>query len=460
MRMDQETPVTAGQLINSLPLKEVETILRGYGEEPRAKRIVKAASAPRSTAMSASSVLTAGRPRINPGWLVVAAAFCGAMVSFGSLLIFTFGIFLKPLSTEFGWSRESISSAFGIAAMTVAVCSPALGRLLDRYGARRIVAVSMLVFGLAFGSLSLLTPSLAHLYATFFVLGLVGNGTTQMGYARAVSSWFTERRGTALALVVAGVGVGSIVFPPLAQWIIDTHGWRAAYQALGALVLAMGIPLTLLWVRECPAEHAHSAEHGCSVREGLASRAFWLLVAMLFLSSIAVNGAITHLSPLLTDRGIRPEQAALAVSVLGAASLTGRLVTGHLLDRYFGPRVACVLLAGVAAGILLLATASRSTTGIAAAALIGFGLGGEADVTPYLLTRYFGLRMFSTLYGFTWTAYAIAGATGPVLMGRVFDMTRSYALLLTLLAAVTFFAALLMLFLPAYPARPTSPERG
>jgi MFS family permease len=110
------------------------------------------------------------------------------MVSFGSLLVFTFVIFLKPLSAEFGWSRESISSAFGIAAMTVAICSPALGHLLDRVGARPVVLCCMTVFGIAFGSLSLLTPSLTHLYVIFVVIGIVGNGTTQMGYSRAVSS--------------------------------------------------------------------------------------------------------------------------------------------------------------------------------------------------------------------------------------------------------------------------------
>jgi MFS family permease len=114
------------------------------------KRTAREASAWPHMGMSGNSVsvLSSLRPRIYPGWLVVAAAFCGVMVSFGSLLVFTFGIFLKPLSTEFGWSRESISTAFGIAAMTVAVCSPVLGRLLDRYGARPVVLCCMAVFGL------------------------------------------------------------------------------------------------------------------------------------------------------------------------------------------------------------------------------------------------------------------------------------------------------------------------
>jgi MFS family permease len=406
--------------------------------------------------MSGSSIpaATDARSGIYPGWLVVAAAFCGVMVSFGSLLVFTFGIFLKPLSAEFGWSRESISTAFGIAALTVAAGSPLLGRLLDRYGARRVVLSCMATFGLAFCSLTLLTPNLAHLYATFFVLGAVGNGTTQMGYSRAVASWFTDKRGLALALVMAGVGAGSMILPWMAQKIIDAQGWRTAYAVLGAMVFVLGIPLTAMFVREPASEHGlEPVMQGSSVADGLRSRAFWLLVATLFLSSIAVNGTITHLSPLLTDRGIGTETAALAVSVLGGSSLAGRLVTGYLLDRYFGPRVSFVLLAGVGAGIILLATATHSGSGLLGAALVGFGLGGEADITPYLLTRYFGLRAFSTLYGLTWSAYAIAGAAGPVLMGKVFDMTRSYASLLTLLSAVTLAAALLMLLLPAYSVR-------
>jgi MFS family permease len=387
------------------------------------------------------------------GWLVVLAAFCGVMVSFGSLFVFTFSVFLKPLSAEFGWGRESISAAFGIAAMSVAVCSPVLGRLLDRYGPRPIILPCMIIFGVAFASLSLLTPSLPHFYSVFLVLGIVGNGTTQMGYSRAVSTWFTGRRGLALALVVAGVGVGSIVFPALAQTLIERHGWRTAYLALGCIILVMGVPLTAAFVRERDSSSGGRgvAEHGVSVGAGLRMRAFWLLVGTLFLSSIALNGALTHFSALLTDRGISGGGAALALSILGGMSLAGRLVTGTLLDRFFGPWISFVLLAGSAAGIVILAWAKTPAAGYAAAALMGLGMGGEADITPYLLTRYFGLRSFSTLYGFTWTAYAIAGAVGPMLMGRVFDLTGSYTALLSILAVQTLVAAGLALMLPRYP---------
>ncbi len=384
------------------------------------------------------------------------AAFVGVMAGFGSLVVFTFGVFLKPVSHEFGWSREAISRGFGFAALAVAVASPKLGQLLDRLGPRKVILPCYAVYGVTLLSLAFLPPRLAQFYAMFAVIGLVGNATTQMGYSRAVATWFDRRRGLALALVMAGTGVGSIVLPAFAQWLIDAHGWRIAYETLGVLALLCGIPLTLLFVRERPETRPEGSRPatGSTTREGLRSRVFWTLVAVLFLNSVSVNGAITHLSALLTDRGISAQGAAMTLSVLGAASLCGRLITGMLLDRFFGPRVSFFLLIGVALGIALLASARHPVSALLAAALIGLGLGAEADITPYLLTRYFGLRSFSTLYGFTWTAYAIAGAIGPVVMGRAFDLTGSYESFLSILAGATLLSAFLMLTMPRYERAP------
>ncbi len=387
------------------------------------------------------------------GWRVTAAAAVGVFVSFASLLVYTFGIFLKPLTLEFGWSREAVSSAFGLAAIMIAVASPLLGLLFDRYGPRRIIVPCIAIFGSAFASLAWLTPSLTHLYVVFVVLGLVGNGTAQMAYSRAVSSWFTRRRGMAFAVLLCGGSVGAMALPPIAQALIARVGWRDAALTLGIMVLVIGLPTVLLFVRERPrvARGESAAASGAGVGEGLRSRVFWILVVVLFFSSIAQNGAIAHLAALLTDRGVAPERAAIALSAMGGASLAGRLATGWLLDRFFAARVSFVLLAIAALGAFLLASASSLTMGIVAAALIGFGMGGEADVTPYVLARYFGLRAFSTLYGFTWTAYAFAGALGPVLMGQAFDATGSYERLLVLLALGTLAVAALMLAMPAYP---------
>ncbi len=193
---------------------------------------------------------------------------------------------------------------------------------------------------------------------------------------------------------------------------------------LGALVLLIGPPAAARFVRQRPqTNHAEAPAEGATLSEGLRSRVFWILVAVLFGSSIAQNGAITHLAALLTDRGVTAQDAALAVSAMAAA------------------------------GTFLLATADSIVLGVFAAALIGGGMGGEADVTPYLLSRYFGLRAFSALYGLTWTAYAIAGAIGPILMGRAFDVAGSYGTLLPALAGGIVAVAMLLLFLPRYEPR-------
>ena len=385
------------------------------------------------------------------GWRVAGAASVGVFVSFASLFVYTFGVLLKPLAEEFAWSRESVSAAFGIAAMTVAACSPPLGYFLDRVKPTRIIVPCLVVFGCAFASLSLLTPHLWHLYTVFFVLGVVGNGTAQMAYSRAVSSWFDARRGAALATMMSGGAIGAMVLPAAAQALIDAVGWRRACLVLGAMVLVVGVPIVASVIRERPIDRdAASRLDGASVREGVTSRVFWILVIVLFAQSIAQNGALTHMAAMLTDRGVPPGGAALALSAMGAASLAGRLTTGWLLDRFFAPRVGFCLLSIAALGTYLLGGAQSLTMGVTAAALIGFGMGAEADVTPYILSRYLGLRSFATLYGFTWTAYAIAGAVGPVLMGRAFDATGSYTALLTQLAIGTFLIAALMLLMPRY----------
>jgi predicted MFS family arabinose efflux permease len=243
-----------------------------------------------------------------------------------------------------------------------------------------------------------------------------------------------------------------MVLPPIAERLIAAYGWRRACLMLGIGAVAIGIPVAARFIRERPAAGGGPvvSRDGATLREGLQSRVFWILVAVLFCSSIAQNGAIAHVSALLTDRGVSAQGGALAVSAMGGASLIGRLMAGWLLDRFFAGRVAFGLLATAALGTFLLGGAESLAAGIVAAALIGVGMGGEADVTPYLLARYFGLRSFSMLYGFTWTAYAVAGAIGPVLMGRAFDATGSYERLLVTLAVVTLLAGALMLRLPRY----------
>jgi predicted MFS family arabinose efflux permease len=384
------------------------------------------------------------------GWGVVAAAFAGVMVSFAPIVPYTFSLFLSPLHAAFGWKREAIGGTFALAAITVALVSPGIGLLLDRLPPRRIILPSIVVFALALASLSRLSPNIKQFYLTFFVLGLVANGTAQFAYARTVLSWFLKRRGLALAFVLTGSGVGSIIIPPLTQWTIEHHGWRSAYLMLGGIAL-LGIPLTALLVRNRPdvvvvADHA--AGSSTTVAAALRSGPFWILAFIIMLSAFSENGLVTNLAAILTEHGVMAQTAAFALSVRGAAGIIGRLCIGFLIDRFSPQRIQTFVLLLSAVGALVLAFAHTPPMVLSGAAVLGVGLGSEADVAPYLLAHYFGRKHFSVLYGLTWTAYAIGGATGPVAIGRWYDRAGFYEpRFIVYLACVGFAAVAISLLL-------------
>ncbi|HVZ16354.1 MAG TPA: MFS transporter [Terriglobales bacterium] len=385
-----------------------------------------------------------------PGWGVTTAAFVGVMTSFAPIVPYTFSLFLNPLHAAFGWRREAIGGTFALAAITVALVSPLIGMLLDRFPPRRIILPAIVVFALGLASLSRLGPNIKQFYVTFFILGLVANGTAQFAYTRTILTWFEKHRGFALALILTGSGVGSILIPPITQWFIDHHGWRNAYLLLGGIAL-LGFPLTVLLVRNRPAAivlENRAAVSGATVRKALASSVFWVLAGIIVLSAFSENGLVTNLSAILTEHGVTAQSAAFALSVRGGAGIIGRLCVGFLIDRFSPQRIQTLILLVAAFGTLILAFAGTPWAALLGAALLGIGLGSEADVAPYLLAHYFGRKHFSVLYGLTWTAYAIGGATGPLFLGHLYDHGGAYhARYIVYLAAFAFAAAAVSLLL-------------
>jgi predicted MFS family arabinose efflux permease len=362
------------------------------------------------------------------GWLIAAAAFVGVMTSFAPIVPYTFSLFLAPLHAAFGWQREAMSGSFALAAITCALVSPAIGGLLDRFAPRRIILPGIIVFALALASLSMMGPNIKRLYFTYFILGLAANFTAQFAYTRTMLTWFKRHRGFALAIILTGSGVGSIVIPPLTQWVITNHGWRNAYLLLGGIAL-LGFPLTALLVRNRPIRGYvtdESLASGVSVSAALRSAPFWIMAVIIMLSAFGENGLVTNLAALLTEHGVTAQAAALALSVKGGAGIIGRLCTGFLIDRMPARRIQTLILLISASGTCVLAYSGTSAVSLIGAALLGVGLGSEADVAPYLLARYFGRKHFSVLYGLTWTAYAVGGATGPMVIGHLYDRAGAY----------------------------------
>jgi MFS family permease len=198
------------------------------------------------------------------GWRV---AIAGAVSVFlASLFVYTFGIFLKPLSEEFSWSRESISAAYGVAAVAAAMAAVPLGWLFDRFRPAWIVIPSQILAACAFASLAALTPNLWHLYVTFGVLGITGTAMSAVAFSRVVASWFDARRGMALAVVVCGGAIGGLLHPPLAEAMTRVIGWRGVAFAFGALFLLVGVPTVAALVREPPvARHVSSSSYSPSL---------------------------------------------------------------------------------------------------------------------------------------------------------------------------------------------------
>jgi MFS family permease len=392
------------------------------------------------------------------GWPVVGA--CGVGAFFATVPLTTFGVFLQPLCDEFSWSREAASSAFGTLTLMAAASAPWLGGVLDRLGVRRVVVSCLAVSGCAVASLAALTPALGHLRIVFGVLGLVMMGASPIAYSRAIFGWFDRSRGRALGVMLAGASLSGIVLPPIAQGLIDVGGWRLAWLVLGCATLAIALPSAVRFIRERQPPSAASDVRTPEVPVAAAfrSRVFWTLVVVVFGGTVATNGALVHLVALLADQGVPASQAATSVSAMAAASLIGRVVTGWLLDRFEAARVSVVLLLIAAAGTFALAMTQSFAMGVLAAVCLGFGSGGETDVTPYLLSRHFGLRSLSTLYGFNWTAWGLAGVAGPILLGRAFDATGSYTVALVELGLITSAAAALMLTVPRAPLGTAAPR--
>jgi len=393
-----------------------------------------------------------------PGWRVAVVCHVGVLSGFAAVFIYSFSFMIMPLQHDFGWNSEQIARAFSLAAISVAMFSPFVGKLFDRFDPRKLITGFMTAFGLGIGSLAFLTPHLWQLYVSAVFIGMAGTGTYQLGYARIVAAWFERRLGTALSIVVAGSGVGSFFVPPLVQHLIAAYGWRQAYLVLAALPLFAGAPSTLLFARlprVAPSADrvrrvAPAEDTGTPWREAIVTFSFWLLALGVGALSLSENGALAHLAPMLSGHGLRPGEVALTASLLGVSSLVGRFVLGSLLDCIEGSLIAMGALLAGGAGMLLLAHARSFSLAASSAFIAGLGGGCELDLIPYMLRRYFGMRSLSTLYGLIYSVFAAAGAVAPLIVGHVYDTTGSYSGIFNVFCAITLASSFAMLALPAY----------
>jgi MFS family permease len=398
-------------------------------------------------------------------WSIVAASSLALVASQGPVNVFAAGIFLKPISQELGFGRGDFASAIGISSLMTAAASPVFGRIIDRFGVRTPLAVSIVLFALATAALSLLPGSVFGLYAIFALTGLVAIGQTPGSYSKVVAAWFDRQRGLALGIVLAGVGMGTVVIPMICNYLIGTFGWRGAYLGLAGVIIALALVPVLAFVREPTRANAGhlpgdlslgSVLPGVSMKEAAGDRRFWYMLVSFFLAVVAINGSLVHVVPMLTDRGLPLSEAVKIISSSGIALIVGRLLAGWIIDRIFAPYVAVFFLVCPLVGLLLLALQPPDVSPQVGVLLLGLGIGGETDLLSYMVSRYFGLAKFGTIYGWIFTAALVGNAVGSSILGWAFQLTHSYSATLAAYSLLLAIAAGLTLVLGPYRYPPSN----
>nr|AJW29448.1 major facilitator superfamily MFS_1 [Sphingomonas sp. JE1] len=396
--------------------------------------------------------------------MVVLAAMIGVAVGLSPIPFYTIGMFAPELSREFGWSFASMMGSIAVQSAVVMVISPLAGFAVDRYGARPVALVSLFLFGLCFMSLSLNQGSLVLFYGQWVVMSVLGIGTLSATWTRVVNGWFDRNRGLAFGIASTGTGLTGFLIKPFAAWMIAEFGWRTAFVAIGALPIVIGLPVIFALFRENRQLAAESdvmtedaaaqplAEHGMTLQEALRSARFWIMAAAFFLIAFALTAPTPNLENILkTFRFDLADIGRIAAS-FGLAVIAGRVIGGWLLDRFWAPGCAFVILLLPALGNWLFAGDSLSGgAALVAVFCVGFGAGFEFDLLAFLISRYFGQRNYGVIYGCFYTVIACGGGLGPVVYGYAFDRTGTYAVALLCGIGCILIGGLLLLLMGPYP---------
>lgn len=395
------------------------------------------------------------------GWQVVVAAAVGIGLGMSPLPFYTLGVFAAPLHAEFGWGEATIMLAMAVFTFGALIASPIVGQLTDRFGPRRVVLVSIVTFSLTMMSFSLLDGSTAMYLGIWLLLAFFGAGTLPITWTRAVISWFADKRGLALGFALIGTGLFGIFAKQYAFYMIEWIGWRRAYVAVGALPLLIAWPIAFFLFRDASdPKVAHKVVKreqefgkpmgkpgGLTLGQAAKDWRFWLLAYSFVPISFAVGGPIPNLEILLKGKGFSPQDAVNLASLIGVAVIIGRVAGGYIIDHFWAPAVAAIILTLPAVATYMLAQADPSFAYAATAIMIlGAAAGVEYDLMAYLVSRYFGLRHYAAIYGALYGFFALGAGVGPAVFGYAKQTYGSYDGML-LIASVLFVAGALPLLL-------------
>ena len=400
--------------------------------------------------------------------MIVSAVFLAAALVIGSSQ-YAFGMFVEPLQENFDWSRTQINASLSFAAVS-GLMAPLLGRIMDRYGARPIIMVCLTIFSISF----LLRPfitELWHWYALSFLQFFGFSGASALPAGRLIGIWFPRTRGRMMGIAFMGNNFGGLVIPPIAGVILGIWSWEAAYVVMGLIALVI-VVFAAVVVKEYPDQPADKAGGpgkkgarsgpaltGWTVREAIRSRAFYAIAIAILLGTFTYSTVLPQVFAHLTNEGVPETTASLALSVLAAFGMGGKLGFGFLAERITARFALIICWVGQAGFLLLMLNAGTPAIMWISAPMFGLCMGAFGALFQLIVQESFGLRHFGGIMGLVSMGAVVAWAFGPLLAGMSFDMTDRYHTAFIIVAVMFIIAAVLVLLAgqPRPEHRPSSP---
>jgi len=391
-------------------------------------------------------------------WLIVGVLFVTLFLIWGP--VNAGGVFFLPVVKSFGWSRAQFALLGALAAIAAGASGPFIGWLIDRAGVRTMMISGAAAFALCNLALSR-ANSFAQFAAIFILLGVAITATTVIPCSIVIANWFSSERGLAMGIAFAGIPLGGTGITILANYVVQHYGWRIGYLAMGLPVAAIVIPALVLYLRTRPPATAEVAAAlasgtkppvtvlpGLDLRDALRSRSFWMIAAAQLMFNTAWIGVGAHIIPYLIGAGYTASAAAGILSVAFVLSAAGNFIVGSLADRLNGRSVMALVCISAAAGVVALFAAARGSALVAYVVLFGTVSGTPAVLMPLVIADSLGVKQLGSMLGIEFIFATIGFAAGPIIAGRIYDVTGSYTtafwlfIVLSLLASVAIFGCL------------------
>jgi MFS family permease len=375
-------------------------------------------------------------PSLFYGYVVVLVAALIMVVTWGT--IYSFGVFFKPMLTDLGWTRATISGAYSLTFVVNGLLGIFAGRLCDRFGPRVVVSVCGLLIVLGY---LLMSQVHAIWHMRLFYVLIIGTGLSGI-YVPAITTvarWFIKRRGLMTGIVIAGISVGTLVTSLVANWLISSYGWRTSYIVMGIAVLVL-VTLAAQFLKRDPAQlglvpygESEAGENnsdfsirGLSLSQAVRTRQFWMLCLMLPFFEFGADTIMVHIVPRVTDEGFSAASAAGVLATIGGLSLVGRVSMGGIGDRIGNRRVFTLGMGIAVLTLVWLLFAGELWMFYLFAVVYSLGYGGLVALQTLLIADLFGVISLGVILGMIIFIGALGEAVGPAVGGWIFDITGSY----------------------------------